>query len=238
MCVALYFYALNDDTMKKDELFYLMLDMNSWEIGERVIADKKNADKMIAEFMDGMDEFHFKDVFKEHYRACKEYGKKHYQAETEMAPFRIPKNITDDPLAFQYAGVRYFIADQYCTNPKCQCNEVTLGFFRLTRQKTQTPEFIIKLHLDSLDYETKHVNCDSADIPDIVKYFLDKQGALNTLRYRYQEMKGDGGASHMKRIKGMEDKPHDHKGLAEPKIGRNDPCPCGSGKKYKKCCGL
>lgn len=23
----------------------------------------------------------------------------------------------------------------------------------------------------------------------------------------------------------------------ENKIGRNDPCPCGSGKKYKKCCG-
>ncbi|MGI5869124.1 MAG: preprotein translocase subunit SecA [Kiritimatiellia bacterium] len=24
---------------------------------------------------------------------------------------------------------------------------------------------------------------------------------------------------------------------ASPKVGRNDPCPCGSGKKYKKCCG-
>jgi len=23
----------------------------------------------------------------------------------------------------------------------------------------------------------------------------------------------------------------------QPKIGRNEPCPCGSGKKYKKCCG-
>lgn len=23
---------------------------------------------------------------------------------------------------------------------------------------------------------------------------------------------------------------------AEPKVGRNDPCPCGSGKKYKHCC--
>ena len=23
----------------------------------------------------------------------------------------------------------------------------------------------------------------------------------------------------------------------ENKVGRNDPCPCGSGKKYKKCCG-
>jgi hypothetical protein len=25
--------------------------------------------------------------------------------------------------------------------------------------------------------------------------------------------------------------------IAPPKFGRNDPCPCGSGKKYKKCCG-
>ncbi len=25
--------------------------------------------------------------------------------------------------------------------------------------------------------------------------------------------------------------------VKDPKIGRNDPCPCGSGKKYKKCCG-
>ncbi len=24
---------------------------------------------------------------------------------------------------------------------------------------------------------------------------------------------------------------------AQPAVGRNDPCPCGSGKKYKKCCG-
>ena len=23
-----------------------------------------------------------------------------------------------------------------------------------------------------------------------------------------------------------------------PRIGRNDPCPCGSGKKFKKCCGV
>lgn len=25
---------------------------------------------------------------------------------------------------------------------------------------------------------------------------------------------------------------------SEPKLGRNDPCPCGSGKKYKKCCSI
>jgi len=27
------------------------------------------------------------------------------------------------------------------------------------------------------------------------------------------------------------------KPLAQPKTGRNDPCPCGSGKKFKRCCG-
>lgn len=35
----------------------------------------------------------------------------------------------------------------------------------------------------------------------------------------------------------------DSKGSRSPKkntdvkVGRNDPCPCGSGKKYKRCCG-
>ncbi|MDW7728337.1 MAG: SEC-C metal-binding domain-containing protein [Candidatus Methanoperedens sp.] len=27
-------------------------------------------------------------------------------------------------------------------------------------------------------------------------------------------------------------------GMGGKKIGRNEPCPCGSGKKYKKCCGV
>lgn len=35
---------------------------------------------------------------------------------------------------------------------------------------------------------------------------------------------------------------HHHSKLAPivreaPKVGRNDPCPCGSKKKFKKCCG-
>ena len=28
------------------------------------------------------------------------------------------------------------------------------------------------------------------------------------------------------------------KPVTSTKVGRNDPCPCGSGKKYKKCCGI
>ena len=40
-----------------------------------------------------------------------------------------------------------------------------------------------------------------------------------------QESRGDFGAG----VKQVE--------YQGPKVGRNDPCPCGSGKKYKKCCG-
>jgi uncharacterized protein len=29
-----------------------------------------------------------------------------------------------------------------------------------------------------------------------------------------------------------------HEPVRSEKVGRNEPCPCGSGKKYKKCCGL
>ena len=36
----------------------------------------------------------------------------------------------------------------------------------------------------------------------------------------------------------MDDSDSGHKTVRKgQKVGRNDPCPCGSGKKYKKCCG-
>jgi uncharacterized protein len=37
---------------------------------------------------------------------------------------------------------------------------------------------------------------------------------------------------------GFDDEVHDpHEPVRIAKVGRNEPCPCGSGKKYKKCCG-
>lgn len=35
-----------------------------------------------------------------------------------------------------------------------------------------------------------------------------------------------------------QEKRQEDKSTGKRKVGRNDPCPCGSGKKYKKCCGL
>jgi preprotein translocase subunit SecA len=47
-----------------------------------------------------------------------------------------------------------------------------------------------------------------------------------TERQRAAAQAPQGEATKVKQIK-----------LEQPKVGRNDPCPCGSGKKYKKCCG-
>ena len=38
-------------------------------------------------------------------------------------------------------------------------------------------------------------------------------------------------------IEEQEEKPQLPEGIDLSKVGRNDPCPCGSGKKFKKCCG-
>ena len=43
------------------------------------------------------------------------------------------------------------------------------------------------------------------------------------------ELAGAGGAARP----GQSGEPY----IAPPRVGRNDPCPCGSGKKFKKCCG-
>jgi len=63
---------------------------------------------------------------------------------------------------------------------------------------------------------------------DTVRKLFTVQPAKEEIEYKEPVMSfnlgGDGS------ISGQQDK-------KDKKIGRNDPCPCGSGKKYKKCCG-
>ena len=43
--------------------------------------------------------------------------------------------------------------------------------------------------------------------------------------------------AQVKRQPGVQAAQEKPKTATGEKVGRNDPCPCGSGKKYKKCCG-
>jgi len=73
----------------------------------------------------------------------------------------------------------------------------------------------------------------------------DSEGRIE-FKAHYKGEEGDAIHHELSRFKKSRDrwfffdgKPATHKQVsrATPKIGRNDPCPCGSGKKYKKCCG-
>jgi preprotein translocase subunit SecA len=47
---------------------------------------------------------------------------------------------------------------------------------------------------------------------------------------------GEGGPQPPREARGGEGVKVKQVRRTQPKVGRNDPCPCGSGKKYKKCC--
>jgi uncharacterized protein YecA (UPF0149 family) len=67
------------------------------------------------------------------------------------------------------------------------------------------------------------MNIDTGQITDIVRLALLSQGALRQY------------ASRRERSIPMIVEPT-QKQLARNRVGRNDPCPCGSSRKFKRCC--
>ena len=66
---------------------------------------------------------------------------------------------------------------------------------------------------------------------DTVKYVLGATPPADTLERSYV-------ATPTTTSHGGDDSIKKQPVVKKEKVGRNDPCPCGSGKKYKKCCGL
>ena len=62
---------------------------------------------------------------------------------------------------------------------------------------------------------------------EIWSYLLNAEVRQNTEREEEKNIRTNDGKEAIKSKPKKSDK----------KIGRNDPCPCGSGKKYKQCCG-
>ena len=78
-------------------------------------------------------------------------------------------------------------------------------------------------------------NVDIPETPDIIEKRIEqkeKQKArkkeLNELAYNYRKKKEQGILENNRKVVPFK--------RDTPKVGRNEPCPCGSGKKYKKCC--
>jgi len=80
--------------------------------------------------------------------------------------------------------------------------------------------------------------------PAIVKALLDHhfEQKPNASAWNLETVFDDARATFADRLEesgGSEARPDSPEPLRRPgsKLGRNDPCPCGSGKKWKKCCG-
>ncbi|MBN2588325.1 MAG: preprotein translocase subunit SecA [Sedimentisphaerales bacterium] len=79
-------------------------------------------------------------------------------------------------------------------------------------------DIIFKVHLEA--------GARARDVWNVSKTSHDEVGQFAMAEKQRAAAQAPQGETKVKQIK-----------LETPKVGRNDPCPCGSGKKYKKCCG-
>jgi SEC-C motif len=138
------------------------------------------------------------------------------------------------PVEFTLGAQTWLLDDQHCVREKCSCQEAALSFFELRPSGQYSgvgsePALCIRYAYDTGQIEplsrAKDGRWSGQDFVDALREVLPeldsvlaKRQAL--LRRLYRR------ALSRKTIR-----------LQAPKPGRNELCPCGSGKKYKKCCG-
>lgn len=125
-----------------------------------------------------------------------------------------------------HEGEHYDVVEQYCKNPECNCTNINLHLFvnreivadfnyDYASDELKDKEYrwmISKLKSKYKQFKQRLILRNAK----IRKVYLGQQIALNELKIK--ELKGELNQ--------------------ERKVGRNEPCPCGSGKKYKHCCAI
>jgi hypothetical protein len=138
------------------------------------------------------------------------------------------------PVEFTLGAQTWLLDDQHCVRAKCSCQEAALSFFELRPSAQYSgigsePTLCIRYAYDTGQIEPlsgakdgRWSGQDFVDalrevLPDLDPVLAKRQALLRRLYRR---------ALSRKTIR-----------LQAPKPGRNERCPCGSGKKYKNCCG-
>lgn len=142
-----------------------------------------------------------------------------------------------DQLLVTVNGKECVIFDQYCLLPGCSCTDTMLNVFEVGEEakkraenETPTESCIIALNYrkkrwkkgesGSFPLVVESVRrAAEQQIPDIYERLLKRHLRLKAI-YAHCRKKHYTPAQAVQLVR----------------VGRNDPCPCGSGKKYKKCC--
>jgi hypothetical protein len=151
---------------------------------------------------------------------------------------------------FEHAGIKYLMDDFYCSNPDCHCGDVHLTFFGFTGAPVASGKAVIKECFQvvlSLEGRVQSVDCPPAmraQATAVLKAWRKSpefEHRLESFLWRYAKIKEIAARSlpTRARLRPSIDRlsPAAEQESEPPRVGRNEPCPCGSGKKYKKCCG-
>jgi len=144
---------------------------------------------------------------------------------------------------FEVDDVLWEADDFYCLMPGCECREVVLSF--LCPFADPDGNLTVTERVPIAVYDYQHGTIQPKGQPASGDPLLETLVAA--LRTAYPCLCQDLEQRHgqlralYKRAEALEEQrgevPYTLFVRAEPKTGRNDPCPCGSGKKFKKCCG-
>ncbi len=146
---------------------------------------------------------------------------------------------------FEHEGVQYLVDDLYCANPRCDCREVHLLFVEYHAPQEPgagaTADELFAAII-SLDGGLKVDRCFRGTIQDANAIAAAWQASygddLEELEWRYHKIKEIAQRTAIPPRKTQISHPFNlDSALSTARVGRNDPCPCGSGMKYKRCCG-
>lgn len=155
---------------------------------------------------------------------------------------------------FELAGQVWQIDDQYCIEPDCKCERVLLNFLPLGSETQPVRDVIEDPPAAFYEYKRdrlKTVMKPAGNQPSLRALLRTAKETYpefdSAVRKRRQQLKALFVRALSREFEPPFDEPEaaaDVPGVATPascrtsaKVGRNDPCPCGSGKKYKTCCG-
>jgi len=248
--LILKFYEVTDETIHS-ELFDITVDIDTWDIkNKKILRDDLPCENMIQEFIRDFDETSKVRIVKR-FETFKKFNGASLKEDLnyDLLQQGVCMNYTEIfndkeyyKFIFEYKGTNYRVLDQYCTNPKCRCNYVVLVFYEYDPLSLSMDFcFAVRLQFKTGKYEVEEIKDDLGfkELKEVFEQFIQNLNTTNfkILKDRYKRMKkvqmiiNDSENSTMKHsnMPGNENR--------RKKVGRNDPCPCGSGKKYKKCCG-
>jgi hypothetical protein len=147
---------------------------------------------------------------------------------------------------------RYVVTERFCPNPDCDCREVHVSFLLLPCEPANADrnvareEFIARMTLDGRVRLHEVYGGRRTEAQAVLSQW--RRGKINDLEYlgwRYEQIKAIGRRSLADSTRRREEDlrtdfvPEEVEPFepSDVRVGRNSPCPCGSGKKYKKCCG-